>query len=74
MSTLCLRPVSPQYGWVSSAQQQPIGQPVCSEPAGFEATITTRVGGSGLRMSATAVICAILTGHGDANTDGVWRR
>src|SRR6476469_8584879 len=32
-----------QYGWVSSAHQKPIGQPVCAEMAGFEATISTRL-------------------------------
>jgi hypothetical protein len=44
-----------QKGCESSAHQKPIGQPVCSETAGFDATITIRFGLSGLRVSTLAL-------------------
>src|SRR5215472_15980363 len=44
------------YGWVSSAHQKPIGQPVCFEVDGLEATSAMRFGFSGLEMSTDALI------------------
>ena len=41
---------------MSSDHQNPIGQPVCSETAGFDATIAIRFGRSGLRMSIAPAI------------------
>src|SRR5882757_7708138 len=45
-----------QYGWASSAHQNPIGQPVRFEIAGFDATISTRLGRSGAKTSTIALI------------------
>src|SRR5882724_2179021 len=45
-----------QYGWASSAHQNPIGQPVCCEIAGFDTTISTRLGRSGAKTSTVALI------------------
>jgi hypothetical protein len=46
--------VNSKNGCESSPHQNPIGQPVCSETAGFDATITIRFGRSGWRMSTLA--------------------
>jgi hypothetical protein len=40
--------VNAKYGWVSSAHQNPTGQPVVVDTAGFEITIAARLGRLGL--------------------------
>src|SRR5262245_2308485 len=49
-----------QYGCVSSAHQNPIGQPVCPETAGLEARMRTRFGLSGFSVWIVFCISVLL--------------
>src|SRR6266571_5274391 len=54
MSTWYPRLMNSQYGWTSSAHQNPMGHPVCPETAGLDAMIATDRGFAGLRRSIAA--------------------
>jgi hypothetical protein len=73
-SSLVIGAVNSQYGWVSSAHQNPIAQPVWPDTAGLDATTRIRLEWSGSSWSMVPLISGCLLLFRLARLAACWRR